>query len=299
MPRPAWLKTKLPTGEVSQRVSELLAELRLHTVCVSARCPNRGECWGRGTATFMILGETCTRRCLFCGVTTGNPKGIWDETEPQRIASAVRAMGLRYVVVTSVDRDDLADLGAGAFAATIRAIRGTLGQGAAPRVEVLTPDFAARPELLVQVLEARPDVFAHNLETVEALTPLVRDRRASYRQSLLLLAQARMLAPGLILKSGFMLGLGETKEQVIRTLEDIRSCGVDVVTIGQYLRPSRANLPVVEYVSPAQFAEYGQRAREMGFSSVQSGPLVRSSYHAETTHDALHHTPYAKPGPRA
>ena len=283
MPRPAWLKTRLPSGETSRDVAALLTRLRLHTVCASARCPNLGECWGRGTATFMILGDVCTRHCGFCAVTTGNPGGARDETEPDRIAEAVRELKLKHVVITSVDRDDLPDLGAEAFAAVIRGIGqiGPIGADSQPTVEVLTPDFGAREELLETVLSAHPDVFAHNVEVVRELSPRVRDRRAGYDLSLQMLSRAKQLRPEQLTKSGLMVGLGETHEQVVRTLKDLRRNQVDVVTVGQYLRPARVNLPVVEYVTPAQFEEYGQIARGLGFRTVFSAPLVRSSWHAE------------------
>jgi len=285
--KPYWLKTRLPSGETSRDMDRLLARLGLHTVCASAKCPNLGECWGHGTATFMILGDVCTRHCRFCAVRSGNPGGDVDAAEPDRIAQAVLELKLRHVVVTSVDRDDLPDLGTGQFACTIRAIR-----QAAPhaRIEVLIPDFAARPELLRLIADAGPDIIAHNLETVEALTPAVRDLRANYRSSLRVLEMLRdrgqsrfseaesRYSP--LTKSGLMLGLGETQEQVVQTLRDLRSVGVSIVTIGQYLPPRRSSFPVAEYVPPEQFAEYGRIARELGFAAVASAPLVRSSYHA-------------------
>jgi lipoic acid synthetase len=273
--RPSWLKTKLPSGEISRDVAALLARLNLHTVCAAARCPNLGDCWGRGTATFMILGDVCTRHCKFCAVRTGNPGEGPDETEPDRIAEAVAKLKLKYVVVTSVDRDDLPDLGAGQFAASVRAIK-PLAQ-----VEVLIPDFGARRNLLESVLEAGPEVLGHNLETVEALTPQVRDQRSSYRRSLEVLRVAKELNPQQTTKSGIMVGLGETTEQVQQTLRDLRDAETDIVTIGQYLQPTRRNLPAKEYVALEQFAAYERDGRELGFRAVLAGPLVRSSFHAE------------------
>jgi lipoic acid synthetase len=276
--KPAWLKTRLPSGAATREVDELLGRLRLNTVCASARCPNLGECWGRGTATFMILGDTCTRHCRFCAVKTGNPEGILDPTEPERVAAAAEQLKLSYVVITSVDRDDLPDSGAGQFRATIAAVR-----RAAPsaRIEVLIPDFSGRDEPLATVAQARPDLLGHNLETVEALTPEVRDPRAGYQRSLSVLRRAKSVNPQLVTKSGIMVGLGETPEQVCQALCDLRASRVDIVTIGQYLSPTRRNLPVREYVPPERFAAYESRARALGFDAVFSGPLVRSSYHAE------------------
>jgi lipoic acid synthetase len=303
--KPSWLKAKLPTGSTYQTVDRLLGSLQLNTVCSSARCPNLGDCWGRGTATFMILGNVCTRHCGFCAVRTGSPGGKVDATEPGRIAEAVAQLALRYVVITSVDRDDLPDLGAGQFACTIEAIRRTAKGGGekgneevsrdspvpdprpltpaspGPGIEVLIPDFNARSDLLSQVVSAAPTVLGHNLETVEELTPEVRDPRASYRTSLEVLRRAKELNPGQTTKSGIMVGLGETRAQVIQTMRDLRASQVDVVTIGQYLRPARRNLPVREYVTPEQFAEYARLGRELGFRAVFSAPLVRSSFHAE------------------
>jgi lipoic acid synthetase len=280
--KPSWLKTRLPSGEVYRNIDRLLGSLRLNTVCSSARCPNLGDCWGRGTATFMILGNVCTRHCRFCAVKTGNPHAELDATEPERIAEAVARLKLRYVVLTSVDRDDLPDLGAGRFARAIQAIRDSRpGSDPSPHVEVLIPDLQARRELLALVIAAAPLVLGHNLETVEALTSTVRDHQASYARSLEVLRLAKELNPGQTTKSGIMLGLGETREQVIRTMRDLREVQVDVMTIGQYLRPSHANLPVVEYVPPEQFTDYARTGRELGFRAIFSAPLVRSSFHAE------------------
>lgn len=253
-----------------------LRRLRLHTVCEEARCPNQGECFGHGTATFLILGDTCTRACRFCAVRTGNPRGALDPEEPARVAEAVRDAGLRYVVVTSVDRDDLPDGGAGQYAATVEAIR-----RAAPgtRIEVLVPDYLDEP--LSTVVRARPDVLGHNLEVVRRLTPFVRDRRASYDRSLAVLRQAHALAPDLLTKSSLMLGLGETEDEVLESLRDLAEAGVRAVTLGQYLQPTRRHRPVVRYWTPAEFDRLAMAARDMGFAFVASGPRVRSSYRAE------------------
>ncbi|UCG44135.1 MAG: lipoyl synthase [candidate division WOR-3 bacterium] len=292
--KPEWLRMKLASGEVFENVAGLLARHRLHTVCTSARCPNLSECWNRGTATFMILGETCTRHCGFCSVKTGNPHREVDEDEPQRVAQAARELGLRYVVLTSVDRDDLEDLGSGMFAHTVTALKRPADSSVAarpqnnrgpvglPRVEVLTPDFGARKEPVQKVVEAGPDVFGHNIETVERLSPEVRDRRASYRTSLEVLCLVKELRPGMLTKSGLMAGLGETDEEVERALHDLRAAGCDIVTIGQYLQPDRRCLPVQRYVEPSQFEKWHEEAQGMGFRAALCGPLVRSSYLAES-----------------
>ncbi len=265
----------LPAGETAMAMRRRLKRLSLHTVCEEARCPNQGECWGAGTATVMILGDTCTRSCRFCGVKSGHPGGTTDPDEPRRVAEAVLEAGLEYVVVTSVDRDDLPDGGAGQFAAVIRALREA---GPSIRVEVLVPDY--RDERLARVVEAAPDVLAHNIEVVRRLTPQVRDRRASYEGSLESLRQAAALRAGSLTKSSIMLGLGETAEEVRECLADLRGVGVRLVTIGQYLRPTARHHPVVRYAPPAEFADLEHEARRMGFDFVASGPLVRSSYRA-------------------
>ena len=284
---------KLPSGDTFEEVAGQLGWHRLHTVCTSARCPNLSECWNRGTATFMILGDICTRRCRFCSVSTGNPHGAVDDGEPRRVAEAARELGLKYVVLTSVDRDDLEDLGAGVFACTVKALKHAADSSVAarpqddrdpiclPRVEVLTPDFGARQELVQKVVEAGPDVFGHNIETVERLSPEVRDRRASYRTSLEVLRLVKKLAPGMLTKSGLMAGLGETDEEVEQALHDLLAAGCDIVTIGQYLQPDRTCQPVDRYVEPARFERWQEYALGMGFRSAFCGPLVRSSYLAE------------------
>ncbi|MBE3599756.1 MAG: lipoyl synthase [Limnochordaceae bacterium] len=277
-PKPEWLKVPLPVGPVYARVSGLVRELGLHTVCQEARCPNVAECWGHGTATFMILGWVCTRACKFCAVATGNPRGAVDAGEPQRVATAVRELDLEYVVLTSVDRDDLPDGGAAHFARTVRAIK-----EAAPstRVEALTPDFRGDRAAVALVVDSGLDVFAHNLETVRRLTPRVRDPRATYDQSLEVLAFGKRHRPEVLTKSSLMLGLGETDGEIREAMRDLRAAGVDILTLGQYLRPSKSHLPVERYVTPAEFLRYRDWGYEEGFVEVFSGPLVRSSYRAD------------------
>ncbi|MEN3047629.1 MAG: lipoyl synthase [Candidatus Caldarchaeales archaeon] len=279
MERPPWLKVVLPHGPVYERVREVVRRHGLHTVCQSAVCPNLGECWGSGTATFMILGDVCTRGCRFCAVTHGNPRGAVDLVEPERVAAAVSELGLSYVVITSVCRDDLPDGGASAFAETVRAVK---RRSPGVLVEVLIPDFGGERGAIEEVVRAGPDVVGHNVETVRRLTPVVRDRRASYERSLDVLRTVKEVDPRRITKSSIMLGLGETDDEVIETLRDLRAAGVDVVTMGQYLRPldSPLYLPVVEYVRPERFRELEEAAYRMGFLYVASGPLVRSSYRA-------------------
>jgi len=283
MRKPAWLRTSLPSGGEFERVNSELGRLRLNTVCSSARCPNLADCWGRGTATVMLLGNVCTRRCRFCAVKTGNPHGRVDSGEPERVARAISELGLKYVVLTSVDRDDLDDSGSGIFARTVSSIREwpAAPKSATPLIEVLTPDFSGRRDLLENVLKAGPDVFGHNLETVGRLSPEVRDARASYRRSLAVLKLARQLAPGLLTKSGLMLGLGETDAEVSQALGDLREASCNIVTIGQYLQPSRRCLRVSRYVPPERFDEFRSEALRLGFKSARCGPLVRSSFRAE------------------
>lgn len=273
--KPDWIKVRLPSNPVFFSTKALISDLRLHTVCEEAQCPNRWECWSAGTATFMIAGERCTRACGFCAVTTAKPFAL-EADEPERVAKAVTRMKLRHVVVTAVARDDLKDGGAEHFARTIRAIR-----EAQPgiTIEVLTPDFHAKEECLKVVAEARPDIFNHNVETVERLTPLVRSR-AKYRLSLQVLRRMKDLLPNAATKSGIMLGLGETEPEIFQTMDDMREAGVEALTMGQYLRPTAQHLPVVEYVHPDTFALYKEIAEKKGFAHVASGPLVRSSYHA-------------------
>lgn len=271
---PPWIRAKALTSGTREKMLSALGSL--NTVCQSARCPNIGECFERGTATFMILGNRCTRNCNFCAVPSGSPL-LPDEGEPEQVAKAAESLGLSYVVVTSVTRDDLPDGGAGQFAETIRAIRRRLPSA---RVEVLVPDFAGSEKALTTVLEPGPDVLNHNLETIPRLYPEVRPR-ADYGRSLGLLRRAKeMMAEGTT-KSGLMLGLGERKEEVIRVLEDLRGAGCDIVTLGQYLSPSPGHLPVRRYVAPEEFDELREEAMRLGFGHVEAGPLVRSSYHAE------------------
>jgi lipoyl synthase len=274
---PDWLRTPLPTADTFGRTRSLLGELKLHTVCESAKCPNHWECWSKGTATFMIAGDRCTRACGFCAVATAKPLAL-EADEPQRVAEAARRMQLRHVVITAVARDDLADGGAAHFARTIEAVRG-LNPGIV--IEVLTPDFNDRDEAIDAVLAARPQVFNHNLETIRRLTPEVR-HRATYDRSLTVLRKAKERgARGLHTKSGLMLGLGETEAEVLAALRDLRSVRCDILTLGQYLQPSLRHLAVREFIAPAQFVSYARAAQGLGFVHVSSGPLVRSSYHAD------------------
>jgi lipoic acid synthetase len=277
--KPDWIKVRLPSNPVFFSTKALVADLKLHTVCESAQCPNRWECWSQGTATFMIAGDRCTRACGFCAVSTAKPFALEDD-EPQRVAEAVRRMRLKHVVITAVARDDLKDGGAEHFARTIQAIRSV---DPSIIIEVLVPDFHAQGDCLRVVLEARPEIFNHNLETVERLTPLVRSR-AKYRTSLEVLRRAKNLSPEVVTKSGVMLGLGETEPELFQTMDDLRAAGCQVLTLGQYLRPTPQHLPVVAYIEPAQFDLYGEIARQKGFEYVASGPLVRSSYHASDFH---------------
>jgi lipoic acid synthetase len=274
--KPEWLRVRrLAVGERASTILGALAEHRLHTVCSSALCPNKGACFAEGTATYMILGDVCTRACRFCDVKSGRPGPI-DSEEPRRLAEAAAKMGLKYVVVTSVCRDDLPDEGALHFARTIEALRSRI-EGV--QVEVLTPDFSGRDGCLRTVLEARPDVFNHNLETVERLTPVVRSK-AQYRRSLGVLEMAKRLGPGIPSKSGLMAGLGETREEMRRTFADLAGIGVERLTIGQYLQPSRRHIPADRFLEPAEFSEMADEAKAAGIPAVLSGPLVRSSYHA-------------------
>ena len=274
--KPDWLKVRFPAGERYQQLKSLMRDQSLHSVCEEARCPNIGECWNAGTATFMILGDTCTRSCGFCAVTTGRP-GELDLLEPVRLAAAVRALGLDYVVITSVNRDDLPSGGAEVFAGCIRAIR---RNDPAVRVEVLIPDFKGAWDALATVVRARPFVLNHNIETVPRLYRQVRPQ-AIYGRSLELIRRAKAIAPDMLTKSGFMVGLGETKEELLQTMRDLRDHGCDIVTIGQYLRPSMQHLPIDRYYDPSEYAAFVEYGREIGLRHVEAGPLVRSSYHAE------------------
>jgi lipoic acid synthetase len=273
--KPDWIKVRLPSNPVFFSTKALVSDLRLHTVCESAQCPNRWECWSQGTATFMIAGDRCTRACGFCAVTTAKPFAL-EEDEPQRVAEAVGRMKLKHVVITAVARDDMPDGGSLHFARTIQAIR---ERDPAIVIEILVPDFNGREESLRTVLAAAPNVFNHNLETVERLSPVVRSR-AKYRLSLDVLKRAKQIRPEAATKSGLMLGLGETETEIFQTMDDLREHDVEVLTLGQYLRPTPQHLPVVEYITPAAFDLYGEIGRKKGFTHVASGPLVRSSYHA-------------------
>jgi len=273
--RPEWLRAQAPVGDNFRQLKSLVERLQLHTVCESAACPNLGECWNQRTATFMILGNFCTRRCGFCAVQKGEPLEV-DLDEPRRVAEACAALDLRYAVITSVNRDDRKDGGASLFAATIRAIRERIP---GCRVEVLVPDFQGSREAMAAVMDARPDVLNHNIETVPRLYKQVR-LGARYERSLEMLAYAKSIAPDIPTKSGVMVGLGETNEEVVATLRDLRAHNVDIATIGQYLRPTPAHLPVLRYVTPAEFAAYKAEGLALGFTHIESGPLVRSSYHA-------------------
>ena len=280
--KPPWIKVRLPSNPVFFSTKALISDLGLHTVCESAQCPNRWECWSQGTATFMIAGDRCTRACGFCAVTTAKPFPL-EEDEPERVAEAVRRLNLKHVVITAVARDDLKDGGANHFARVISAIR---KMDPSVIVEVLVPDFHAQDWCIELVLAAGPDIYNHNLETVERLTPLVRSR-AKYRTSLKVLEQVKRLSARTVTKSGIMLGLGETETELFQTMDDLRETGCQVLTMGQYLRPTPAHLPVVEFVTPAQFDFYGEIARKKGFEYVASGPLVRSSYHAADFHPVV------------
>ncbi|HET8898577.1 MAG TPA: lipoyl synthase [Rhodanobacteraceae bacterium] len=276
--KPPWLRVRLPMGAKFEEIRDIVRTHKLSTVCAESKCPNIAECWGRGTATLMLMGSVCTRACKFCSVSTGNPQGWLDPLEPANVADAVALMGLKYVVLTSVDRDDLADGGAGHYAACIRAIH---GRTPATAVEALTPDFGGRHQHVATVLDAGLATFAQNVETVERLTHPVRDPRAGYRQTLDILKFAKGYAPATVTKTSLMLGLGETDAEIERTLTDIRAANVDVVTMGQYMRPTKNHLPVERFVTPDEFQRYRDIALELGFLEAVSGPLVRSSYRAE------------------
>ena len=281
-PKPEWLKVRAPGSPNYRRLKGLMQELRLNTVCEEARCPNIGECWHHGTATFMILGDVCTRACGYCAVPHGRPADV-DAAEPARVADAVSRLQLQYVVITSVDRDDVPDGGASIFAETVRQIR---ARAAECRVEVLIPDFQGMEAPLRTVLDAAPDVLNHNTETVPRLYRLAR-AGGRYSRTLELLDRARCHEPSVPTKSGLMVGLGERWDEVLQTLEDLRGVGVSILTIGQYLRPTSTHLPMARYYTPAEFAELKRIALGMGFGHVESGPLVRSSYHAHEQADAL------------
>ena len=274
IPKPKWLKVKLPTGENYRKVRSLVDEHKLHTICESGNCPNMGEWWGEGTATFMILGNICTRSCGFCAVATGKPLEA-DPFEPARVANSVKLMGVKHAVITSVDRDDLADGGSEIWVKTVELVR---AKSPGTTMETLIPDFAGNWENLQRIIDVSPEVVSHNLETVRRLTKQVRIQ-AKYDRSLEVLF--RLKKGGMRTKSGVMLGLGETRDEVLETMEDLRSVQVDILTLGQYLQPTRKHLPVQEFITPEQFKEYEEIGLKMGYRFVESGPLVRSSYHAE------------------
>lgn len=277
VPKPSWLKVRAPSGENYLRIKSLVDDLKLATVCQEARCPNMGECWSGGTATFMLMGEVCTRGCKFCHVKTGNPKGDIDPLEPEKVAHSISQLGLEYVVITSVDRDDLPDQGSSHFARTVRTVK-KLDPDLI--VEILTPDFRGDFDCVRTIVEAKPDVFAHNVETVERLQKSVRDPRANYHQSLSVLKMVKDVDPTRYTKSSLMLGLGERDEEVLQALHDLRAVGCDVITFGQYLQPTPRHLKVIEYVTPEKFEYWQKTAEGLGFLYVASGPLVRSSYRA-------------------
>ncbi len=272
--KPSWLKVKLPTGESYKKVRNLVSEHKLHTICESGNCPNMGECWGAGTATFMILGNVCTRSCDFCAVSTGKPEEV-DIFEPARVANSVKLMNVKHAVITSVDRDDLQDGGADMWVKTVSAIR---RKSPDTTLETLIPDFAGKWENLQRIIEVAPEIVSHNIETVRRLTKKIRIQ-AKYNRSLELLL--RLKKGGMKTKSGLMLGLGETEEEVIETMQDLRSVEVDILTLGQYLQPTPKHAEVKDFITPEKFDEYQKLGLEMGFRFVESGPLVRSSYHAE------------------
>ena len=272
--KPSWLKVKLPTGESYKKVRNLVSEHNLHTICESGNCPNMGECWGAGTATFMILGNICTRSCDFCAVSTGKPEEV-DVFEPARVANSVKLMNVKHAVLTSVDRDDLQDGGADIWVKTVKAIR---RKSPETTLETLIPDFAGKWENLQKIIDVAPEIVSHNIETVRRLTKKIRIQ-AKYNRSLELLL--RLKKGGMKTKSGLMLGLGETDEEVLETMQDLRTVKVDVLTLGQYLQPTPKHAPVKDFITPEKFEEYKKIGLEMGYKFVESGPLVRSSYHAE------------------
>jgi lipoic acid synthetase len=274
VPKPKWLRVKLPTGENYKMVRGLVTEHKLHTICESGNCPNMGECWGEGTATFMILGNICTRSCGFCAVATGRPLNV-DPHEPEHVAESIFLMKVKHAVITSVDRDDLPDGGSEIWVKTVEAVR---RKAPGVTMETLIPDFAGKWENLQRIIDVAPEIVSHNLETVRRLTKQVRIQ-AKYDRSLEVLR--RLKQGGMRTKSGVMLGLGESHQEVLETMEDLRAVGLDVITLGQYLQPTPKHLPVAEFITPERFAEYETLGKQMGFRHVESGPLVRSSYHAE------------------
>jgi len=275
--KPEWLKIRIPSGHEFRAVFDLLKQYNLSTVCEEARCPNMHECWNNKSATIMILGKICTRACRFCSVKTGDPGGKFDPEEPSHVAEVIQKLGLRYVVITSVDRDDLKDYGSTHYAATISAIK---EENPGTRIEVLIPDFSSK-EYLKKVTDVRPFVIGHNVETVQRLTKYIRDRRCGYEKSLEVLRQIKELNSSIYTKSGLMLGLGEEKQEIIQTLKDLNATGIDVVTIGQYLQPTKKHHFVQKYYTPKEFDEFRDLGEDIGIKHILSGPLIRSSYHAD------------------
>lgn len=294
--KPSWLKVRAPGGERHAELKRILRELDLNTVCEEARCPNVGECWSAGTATVMLLGHTCTRGCRFCAVTTGNPRGAFDPREPHHVARAIAQLSLKYVVLTMVDRDDLLDGGASHVARTVVSLR---EEDPGLLVETLVGDFGGRLRDVDAVVESAPEVFAHNLEVVRRITRTIRDQRCDYDRSLAVLQHAKQRAPERFVKSSLMVGIGETDDEVFEALRDLRAAGVDLVTLGQYLRPTPKHAPVDRYVPPETFAEYQRFGQDIGFAFVASGPLVRSSYHAAEGFVQARLSPDADKRPRA
>lgn len=276
--KPSWLRAKIPGGQRFEAVKKNVREHKLSTVCEESHCPNMGECWANGTATIMVMGAICTRACKFCAVDTGNPKGWLDHDEPQHVAKSVELMGLRYIVLTSVDRDDLEDGGAAHYAACVKAIKQRTPE---VKVEALTPDFKGIHSDAALVVESGLDVFAQNVETVERLTHVVRDPRAGYQQTLDILAFAKQHRPDVLTKTSLMVGIGETDDEIYQTMDDLLKHNVDILTLGQYLRPTKHHLPIDRYVTPEQFNRYREIGLEKGFMEVASGPMVRSSYRAD------------------
>jgi lipoyl synthase len=293
-PKPPWLKVRAPGGENYTRLKQTLRELDLYTVCEEARCPNVAECWASGTATVMLLGHTCTRGCRFCAVTTGNPRGAVDPREPEHVARAISQLKLRYVVLTMVDRDDLLDGGASHMARAVVALR---EHSPGLLVETLVGDFGGRMRDVNSMVDSGPDVFAHNIEVSRRMTPRIRDQRCDYDLSLGVLAHAKARHPDRFVKSSIMVGVGETDDEVLETMRDLRGVGVDILTLGQYLRPTPKHAPVERYVTPERFDEYAREGREMGFAFIASGPLVRSSYHAAEGFVEARLRPTAAPAP--
>lgn len=277
VPKPKWIRAKLPTKKEFGEIKSLLRDQNLHTVCEEAFCPNRTECWESGTATFLLMGSFCTRRCKFCDVETRNPHQYLNQSEPENLAQAVRKLGLKYVVLTSVTRDDLSDGGAEHLSRCIKRVR---EKNSGVLVEILIPDFQGNMEALMKVVDCKPEVIGHNIETTEFLTPIVRDKKASFEQSINVLKNIKKLNSNIVTKSSMMLGFGETDEQILAALNELKDAKVDILTLGQYLQPSRKHLEVVEYVEPRKFDYWNKMAQKMGFHYVISGPLVRSSYRA-------------------